>query len=48
VVLPIPATYLIDAHGRVALAHVEADYRQRAEPMQVLDALRFDRITSQA
>ena len=38
-VLPIPATYLIDASGRVAMAHVEADYRQRAEPQQVLDAL---------
>jgi len=43
-VLPIPATYLIDASGRVALAHVEADYRQRAEPMQVLEALRLGSI----
>lgn len=43
-VLPIPATYLIDASGRVALAHVEADYRQRAEPMQVLKALRLGSI----
>ena len=47
-VLPIPATYLIDAHGRVALAHVEADYRQRAEPMQVLEALHVDGIKSHA
>jgi peroxiredoxin len=39
-VLPIPATYLIDARGRVLLAHVEADYRQRAEPQQVLELLR--------
>jgi peroxiredoxin len=39
-VLPIPATYLIDAMGHVALAHVEADYRQRAEPQGVLDRLR--------
>lgn len=39
-VLPIPATYLIDAKGRVALAHVEADYRQRAEPQNVLEAIR--------
>ena len=43
-VLPIPATYLIDASGRVALAHVEADYRQRAEPMQVLETLRLGSI----
>jgi peroxiredoxin len=39
-VLPIPATYLIDAMGHVALAHVEADYRQRAEPQGILDRLR--------
>lgn len=38
-VLPIPATYLIDASGRVAMAHVEADYRQRAEPQSVLQAI---------
>ena len=40
-VLPIPATYLIDATGHVVLAHVEADYRERAEPLQVLEALRL-------
>ena len=38
--LPIPATYVIDAEGRVVLAHVEADHRQRAEPQQVLALLR--------
>ncbi len=43
-VLPIPATYLIDADGRVALVHVEADYRKRAEPMQVLENLRLGSI----
>lgn len=43
-VLPIPATYLIDAHGRVAMAHVEVDYRQRAEPARVLDRLRLSSI----
>jgi peroxiredoxin len=45
-VLPIPATFLIDARGRVALAHVEADYRQRAEPMEVLEALSMNSIIS--
>jgi peroxiredoxin len=40
-VLPIPATYLIDATGHVSMAHVEADYRERAEPLQVLKALRL-------
>jgi peroxiredoxin len=39
-VLPIPATYLIDRNGVVAYAHVEADYRQRAEPQDVLDRIR--------
>jgi peroxiredoxin len=47
-VLPIPATYLIDANGRVALAHVNADYRQRAEPMQILETLRLDSTQSRA
>ena len=40
-VLPIPATYLIDATGRISLAHVDADYRERAEPLRVLEALRL-------
>jgi peroxiredoxin len=40
-VLPIPATYLVDATGHVSLAHVEADYRERAEPLRVLEALRL-------
>jgi peroxiredoxin len=38
--LPLPATYLIDRHGVVAYAHVETDYRLRAEPQDVLDRLR--------
>jgi hypothetical protein len=39
-VLPIPATFVIDRHGVVTDAHVEADYRQRAEPQDVIDRLR--------
>ncbi|XVJ68433.1 MAG: AhpC/TSA family protein [Rhizobacter sp.] len=35
-VLPIPATYVIDHQGRIAFAHIEADYRERAEPEAVL------------
>ena len=31
-VLPIPATYVIDRDGRVALAFVDVDYRNRLEP----------------
>jgi peroxiredoxin len=38
-VLPVPATYVIDRDGRVAFAHIEVDYRERAEPKFVLDAV---------
>lgn len=38
-VLPVPATYVIDRNGRVVFAHVEADYRERAEPRDVLAAV---------
>ena len=35
-VLPVPATYVIDGSGQIAFAHIEADYRERAEPADVL------------
>ena len=38
-VLPLPATYVIDRGGRVQYAHVDADYRERAEPDEVLRAI---------
>lgn len=38
-VLPVPATYVIDRDGRITFAHVEADYRDRAEPRDVLAAV---------
>ena len=41
--LPVPATFVIGRDGRIAFAHVEADYRQRAEPddvLRVIDRLR--------
>ncbi|MEP6678356.1 MAG: peroxiredoxin-like family protein [Betaproteobacteria bacterium] len=38
-VLPLP-TYVIERGGRIAWAHVEVDYRTRAEPADVLAALR--------
>ena len=38
-VLPLPATYVIDQRGRIVFAHIEADYRERAEPSDVLHAL---------
>lgn len=45
-VLPVPATYVIDRDGRVAYAHVEADYRERAEPADVLAAVALMRDAS--
>lgn len=38
--LPVPATYLIDASGRVIGRWIDADYRHRAEPAEVLAQLR--------
>ncbi len=38
-VLPVPATYVIGEDGRIVQAHVDADYRQRAEPQDVLRRL---------
>jgi peroxiredoxin len=45
-VLPVPATYVIDRNGRVVYAHVEADYRERAEPADVLEAVTQARDTA--
>jgi len=38
--LPIPATYLIDRGGIIRFAFVEPDFRVRAEPEDVLEAVR--------
>ncbi len=38
-VLPIPATFVFDAAGNLVFRHVESDYRQRAEPAQVIELL---------
>ena len=38
--LPIPATYIVDRNGTVAYALVEADFTRRAEPSDILAALR--------
>jgi peroxiredoxin len=34
--LPVPATFVIDTNGIVQYAHVDVDYRNRAEPDDVL------------
>jgi peroxiredoxin len=38
--LPVPATYVIARDGRVALAAIDVDYRNRQEPDAILAALR--------
>jgi peroxiredoxin len=38
--LPVPATYVIAPDGRVALCHIEIDYRKRLEPDAILSALK--------
>lgn len=38
--LPMPATYVIEKGGRIALAFVDPDYRRRLEPSAALNALR--------
>ena len=38
-VLPLPAAYVIGPDGRIAYAHIEADYRLRAEPADVVAAV---------
>ena len=37
-VLPIPATYVIDTHGTIALAYVDVDYRNGLESTEILTA----------
>lgn len=41
--LPVPATYVIGTDGRIELAYVNADYRERAEPADVLALLSLHR-----
>lgn len=37
--LPLPAVYLIGTDGRIAWSHVDADWRRRAEPAEVVARL---------
>lgn len=39
-ILPIPATFVIEVGLRVRFAHVDADFRRRADPAAVLASLR--------
>ena len=38
--LPIPAVYVADPKGHIAWRHLDADYRKRTEPNDILNALR--------
>jgi peroxiredoxin len=35
-ILPVPGTFVIDRSGNVAYAHVDADYRTRPEPQEIV------------
>jgi peroxiredoxin len=37
--LPMPATYVIEKGGRIALAYIDPDYRKRLEPAEAIAAL---------
>ncbi|WP_071518002.1 peroxiredoxin-like family protein [Geitlerinema sp. PCC 9228] len=43
--LPMPATYVVNTNGKIALAFVEADYTKRLEPDQILATLRNLKVT---
>jgi peroxiredoxin len=38
--VPIPATFALDARGRVLFVHADPDFRHRAEPADVIAAIR--------
>ncbi|MFI8605975.1 peroxiredoxin-like family protein [Cellulophaga baltica] len=39
-ILPIPATFVVGTDGLVQWSYVDVDYRTRAEPEEILDALK--------
>jgi peroxiredoxin len=39
-VLPVPGTFVVDRSGHVAYAHVDADYRNRPEPQEIVAVCR--------
>jgi peroxiredoxin len=47
-VLPLPATYVVDRNGRVVLSYVDADYRRRLEPAEIIVALAHLRARAKA
>lgn len=47
-VLPLPATYVVDRNGRVVLSYVDADFRTRLEPAEIIVALTHLRARAKA
>ena len=39
-ILPVPGTFVIDRSGHIAYAHVDADYRNRPEPQEIVAVCR--------
>lgn len=39
--LPLAATYVIDKNGKIVYAFLDADYRNRAEPKEIMNSLRI-------
>lgn len=39
-VLPVPGTFVIDRSGHIAYAHIDADYRTRPEPQEIVSMCR--------
>jgi peroxiredoxin len=39
--LPVTATYVIDHSGIIIFDHVDADYRERLDPLAIVDALKL-------
>jgi peroxiredoxin len=42
--LPIPATFVLNADGKVIWRFVDVDYRTRAEPADIIAALKANQI----
>ena len=38
--LPLAATYVIDTSGKITYAFLDADYKKRAEPSEVIAAVK--------
>jgi hypothetical protein len=45
--LPIPATFAIAPNGKILLAHIDADYRNRLEPSEALAVITREQFMNQ-